>query len=88
LRSRDVALLTSLAAAGQQNDQSIAVATEIKSIARPEIEPSFQNTATDAFHIAQIASESWTSAFVTRARVTASSPSSHRRNGRRPAESR
>src|SRR5918993_2621947 len=55
LRSGNVALLPSFAAAHQQNDQSITVATEIKSIARPEVEPSFQNTATDALYVGEIA---------------------------------
>src|SRR5262249_19024024 len=51
----DIALLAPLRAARQQNHQSFAIAPEINSIARPEIDPIFEHTFTNRFDIGEVA---------------------------------
>ena len=51
----DIALLPLLRAACQQDDDGVAVSTEINPVARAEINPIFQNAFSNAFDIGEIA---------------------------------
>jgi len=52
---RGIRLLTLFGAAGEKNDQPVAIATKIDPIARPEIEPVLQNALADALDVGKIA---------------------------------
>ena len=55
MRQIDIALLPLLGSASQQDDNRLAIPTEINPIARTEIDPIFQHTFSHAFDVGEIA---------------------------------
>jgi hypothetical protein len=55
MRDIDIALLPLLRAAAQEDHQRLAVPPEIDAVARPEVDPVFQDTLADALHVGEIA---------------------------------
>jgi hypothetical protein len=55
MRRIDIALLPLLGSAGQQDDDRLAIPSEINPITRTKIDPIFQHTFSHAFHIGEIA---------------------------------
>src|ERR1700733_15973008 len=55
VRSLDIALLALLGAACEQDDQHLAVATEVSPVARPPIDPVFEHPLAHAFRVRGVA---------------------------------
>jgi hypothetical protein len=55
MRRIDIALLPLLGSAGQQDDDRLAIPSEINPITRTKIDPIFQRTFSHAFYIGEIA---------------------------------
>jgi len=55
MRRIDIALLPLLGSAGQQDDDRLAIPSEINPITRTKIDPIFQHTFSHAFYIGEIA---------------------------------
>src|ERR1700704_5651085 len=55
VRRIDIALLSLLGSAGQQDDDRLAIAPEINPIARTKIDPALQHTFAHAFDVGEIA---------------------------------
>ena len=55
MRRIDIALLSLLGSAGQQDDDRLAIAPEINPIARTKIDPALQHTFAHAFDVGEIA---------------------------------
>src|SRR6266700_34004 len=51
----NVPLLPLLRPTGQQDHDRVTISPKVNSIARPEVEPVFQNTLADALHIGEVA---------------------------------
>jgi hypothetical protein len=88
LRRDDIASLPALRAARQQDDQRLAIAAEVEPIAGPKSRRRSSTPPPTPLTSDILPSDSCTKALATLALVTESSPSSQRRIGRRPEESR
>ena len=88
MRRCDIPLLPSLCAASKQHDRVVAMSSKVDAIARPEIDPVFQESSTQRFTFDKLPNSIRVSATVTLAAAVESSSSNQPANGLRPVASR